>query len=214
MKKEIIIYYGGTFDPVHTGHISIAVQAKKYMEERFPGTPVKVMLVPAPNPPHKTDKKISPFESRFAMLSLALSGWEDLEASRWEEGRSGKSFTCDSLALLREKYPESRIFLLIGGDSLFQFHTWKDPHTILRDFSISVFPRPGAEPEEEQLPAFWSREEKKKLLSFVIPPAGKELFPVSSTFLRENFYALAPEVLEKNLPPKVEEFIRKHQLYT
>lgn len=213
-KEEVIIYYGGTFDPVHKGHIAIARIARDYMRGLMPESRVKVMLVPAPNPPHKTGKKISPLPCRFSMLSLAAAGEEALEANNFEEGRSGKSYTCDSLALLQKQNPGAKIFLLIGGDSLLQLHTWMNGHTLVRDFSILTFPRPGWEIKEEALPSFWSREEKKKLLQYVIPRMEEELFPVSSTFLRENFYTLAPELLEENLPPKVGDFIKKHHLYS
>lgn len=213
-KEEIIIYYGGTFDPVHKGHTAIARTGRDFIRKLFPGFRVKVMLVPAPVPPHKAEKKITPLEIRFAMLSSALAGEEALEASNFEEGRNGKSYTIDSLTLLQEKHPAARIFLLIGGDSLLQFHTWKDARRLNEKFSILTFPRPGAEIREDLLPSFWSRTEKEKLLSFLIPRQEEELFPVSSTFLRENFYSLSPELLLENLSPNVIDFIKKHHLYT
>lgn len=170
-------FFGGTFDPVHKGHLAIA----QAVLDR--GLADKILFVPAPNPPHKTDQAITPFEQRFEMLALATEGHKDFELSDMERHRSGKSYTIDTLEELSGNANRGEILLLIGADSLCQLHTWKRPHDLVKSYGIITYPRNGEIPERAALRPHWSEEEITQMLASVIPDAPH--FPVSSTQIRE-----------------------------
>ena len=202
-----IAFFGGTFDPVHNGHLALA---KLVLEHRSAG---RIMFVPAPNPPHKTDREITPFEVRYEMLALALEGkGEGFALSDIEKWRSGRSYTIDTLNQLSKLYEYDDILLLIGEDSLRQLHSWRQCHEIVRRFGIIAYPR-GEEPvSREELRRYWAEEETEKLLSAVLPSAP--CFPVSSTEIRGMIRRGEWEKAEALLPPPVMNFIRKNGVYT
>ena len=201
-----IAFFGGTFDPVHNGHLALA---KLVLEHRFAG---RVLFVPAPNPPHKTDRTITPFEIRYEMLALALKGEGGFALSDIERQRSGRSYTIDTLNQLSKLYEYDDILLLIGEDSLRQLHSWRQCHEIVRRFGIIAYPR-GEEPvSREELRRNWPAAETEKLLSAVILSAP--CFPVSSTEIRGMIRRGEWEKAEALLPPPVMNFIRKNGVYT
>ena len=201
-----IAFFGGTFDPVHNGHLALA---KLVLEHRFAG---RILFVPAPNPPHKTDRTITPFEIRYEMLALALKGEGGFALSDIERQRSGRSYTIDTLNQLSKLYEYDDILLLIGEDSLRQLHSWRQCHEIVRRFGIIAYPR-GEEPgAREELRRNWTEEETEKLLSAVILSAP--CFPVSSTEIRGMIRRGEWEKAEALLPPPVMNFIRKNGVYT
>lgn len=199
------IFFGGTFDPVHNGHIAIAEGASEIFSDS------KVLFAPAYIPPHKNNAAILPFEHRLKMAQCAIENNPKLEVCTIEREREGKSYSFDTLHALQALYPESKIHLLIGGDSLLQLHTWYKAHELVRDFSIIVYPRSGERLEKSLLLENWSEEEALKLLSFVLK--NVELFPVSSTQIRSLYKAGKIAEAEKYLPGKTAEYIRKNSLY-
>lgn len=201
-----IAFFGGTFDPVHNGHLALA---KLVLEHRFAG---RVLFVPAPNPPHKTDRTITPFEIRYEMLALALKGEGGFALSDIERQRSGRSYTIDTLNQLSKLYEYDDILLLIGEDSLRQLHSWRQCHEIVRRFGIIAYPRGEESVSREELRRNWTEEETEKLLSAVILSAP--CFPVSSTEIRGMIRRGEWEKAEALLPPPVMNFIRKNGVYT
>lgn len=112
---------GGTFDPVHLGHLAVAcfVQAQLALDE--------FMFIPAYRPPHKMQESIAPFSARLAMLHLALLGQTGFLVSDLEAARSGPSYSIDTLTELHGLYgPGHRLFFVIGLDAFLEVHTWKD----------------------------------------------------------------------------------------
>jgi nicotinate-nucleotide adenylyltransferase len=128
---------GGTFDPPHLAHVAMAQTAKETLGLRT------VLLMPALEPPHKTDADVSPYENRVTMARLAAAGREGIEVSRMEELRQGRSYTVDLLREYAEAHDDDLYFIL-GADSLRDFSSWKDPGGILRMATIVVFPRTDA----------------------------------------------------------------------
>ena len=201
-----IAFFGGTFDPVHNGHLALA---KLVLEHRFAG---RILFVPAPNPPLKSVRTISPFVIRYVMLALVLKGEGGFALSDIERQRSGRSYTIDTLNQLSKLYEYDDILLLIGEDSLRQLHSWRQCHEIVRRFGIIAYPR-GEEPvSREELRRNWTEEETEKLLSAVILSAP--CFPVSSTEIRGMIRRGEWEKAEALLPPPVMNFIRKNGVYT
>jgi nicotinate-nucleotide adenylyltransferase len=130
--------FGGTFDPVHLGHLILAEQARDQarLEE--------VWFVPAPRPPQKESQLLTRFEQRVEMLSLALAGNPMFRIDEIEKDRVGPSYTVDTLAELRRRHPEHAFFLLIGGDALLDLPTWREPQRILEQAGLVVMDRPGS----------------------------------------------------------------------
>ncbi len=117
--------FGGTFDPVHWGHLLIAEQCREQCELD------QVWLLPAGDPPHKTGSAISTGKQRAEMLDFATAGHESLIVNRMELSREGKTFTVDTLRQLREERPEDELFFLIGADSLHDLPDWREPERIV-----------------------------------------------------------------------------------
>ncbi|MEZ6054027.1 MAG: nicotinate-nucleotide adenylyltransferase [Planctomycetaceae bacterium] len=117
--------YGGTFDPVHYGHLLLAEQCREQCELD------EVWFVPAGVPPHKQADGITPAKDRINMLDFALAGIPEFSISTIEVERDGPSYTVDTLQQLVEADASRELFLLIGADSLADFPTWRQPQRIL-----------------------------------------------------------------------------------
>jgi nicotinate-nucleotide adenylyltransferase len=129
---------GGSFDPPHTAHISMARTAL----DRVPLD--RVLFMPAPNPPHKRRDSMSPYESRKAMVAIAIRDEEGMELSVAEEIRDGPSYTHELLRSLRTQSDDGLYFIL-GADSVADLPNWRDPKSILdlaTDASIVLFEEP------------------------------------------------------------------------
>src|SRR5215471_5138390 len=113
--------FGGTFDPVHLGHLVLAEQAREQ------GRLDEVWFVPAPRPPQKDGQAITRFDARVEMLALAIAGQPAFKIDELEKERTGPSYTVETLAELRRRHPGDTFFLLVGGDSLADLPGWRDP---------------------------------------------------------------------------------------
>lgn len=129
--------FGGTFDPVHVGHLILAEQARE--QARLD----QVWFVPAPRPPQKRDQAVSPFEQRFDMLQLAVVGQPAFRVDAIEKDRPGPSYTVDTVADLQAKHPEHEFVLLIGGDTLADLEHWYQPARLVAQVPLVVMARPG-----------------------------------------------------------------------
>ena len=132
---------GGTFDPVHCGHVLLAVAAREQLDLD------RVLFVPAADPPHKDHRPdLAPAEDRWHMVQAALSGVDGLEASRLELDRPGKSYTVDTLRQLRRQEPAAELFLIIGRDNVADMASWQDPEGILAACTVAAGSRPSGGP--------------------------------------------------------------------
>ena len=132
MKNKKIGILGGTFDPIHNGHINLAEAACKYADLS------EVLLMPTFDPYYKKDRRISSFEDRLEMTRLACIGFDKLEVSDFEREYPTEGYTVNTLKILKEREPWSDIFFIIGGDSLFSIEMWKDFREIFSLCTILV----------------------------------------------------------------------------
>ena len=192
---------GGTFDPVHDGHLVIAEEARVRLN--LP----EVRFIPAGEPPHKGVRPVTPAADRLAMVRLAIAGNPDFTVSTMEIERGGPSYTVDTLRDLRRlEGDDCELHFIVGGDGLRDLPTWHDPDGILALCRLVVVRRPGV--GEIDLPAL-----KRQL------PALRErltlldgpLFDVSGTELRERARAGLP--IRYQLPEAVREYIEARGLY-
>ncbi|HEX5131129.1 MAG TPA: nicotinate (nicotinamide) nucleotide adenylyltransferase [Candidatus Krumholzibacteria bacterium] len=182
---------GGTFDPPHTGHVRMAVEARRVLGLDH------VFLSPAPHPPHKTGEVVSPLADRRAMLAAAIAGEDGLSLTDIEHA-AGPSYTADLLRLARSR-TAADIYFIMGADSLADLASWRDPGDILRLCTVVVFPRDGA-------PLRVPVAGDASVVVFESP-----VVDVSSTELRT---ALARGVCPPDLiAPAVADYIAQHRLY-
>ena len=139
-----ICLFGGTFDPPHIGHLLISQTICEV--EEFD----KILFIPAYNPPHKKD--ISPIDHRVEMVKLSISGNPKFELSDIEIKREGISYTIDTIRALKKEMNLTRenTYYLMGSDSLFEFHNWREPEAILNECQVIVAIRPGFRPSDIQ----------------------------------------------------------------
>src|SRR5438270_4168270 len=188
MRPRLCLF-GGTFDPVHIAHLSIAEEALRQFDLD------RILFIPAGNPPHKNGG-VSPYEDRFRMVQIACESDPRFEASRLEEGAE-RSYTIDTVRRVRKQMAaEDELFFLIGGDAFDELETWKDWRHLIKLTDFIVVARPGRE--------------------YRIPEGARVhrldnlLLPVSSSEIRAR---LAAGKATPELPPAVRAFIEERGLY-
>ncbi len=135
-------YFGGTFDPVHTGHLAIAAAALATDEV------ARVIFLPAATPPHKGGRSLRPFAERLHLLQLACGDDPRLAASPLEADLPAPSFTARTLELLVGRGAPRPILLLMGADTLLDLPNWYRPERVVELARLLVAPRPGVAPEQ------------------------------------------------------------------
>lgn len=179
---------GGTFDPIHFGHLKIAASAKSEYHLD------KVIFLTSGNPPHKRDKHILDAKIRHIMVKRAIADLDGFEASDYEVNRKEFSYSVNTLTHFKEIMPDDQLFFIVGGDSLRDFHKWYMPDQILKLCTLLVYNRDGGEHTSD----------------FSKPISGGKI-DISSTQIREKLKN--GEDVSAFLPPAVSEFIEKNNLY-
>ncbi len=130
--------FGGTFDPVHSGHVALVNSFLKS------GLIDELWILPSPDPPHKTDKNITPFEHRKKMLDLLFENADQVLINDIEQKLPLPSYTIQTIQYLKQKYPEHQFYLCIGGDSIANFDSWYKADRIAEECDILVAERPDS----------------------------------------------------------------------
>jgi nicotinate-nucleotide adenylyltransferase len=192
--------YGGSFDPIHRGHVAAAEAARR---ARSLG---RVMLLPAGAPPHKKKGCVAAFEHRLEMARLAAAGREGLEVQELEGQRKGPSYTVDTVEELRAQHPAGEFELLVGADMLEDLPGWRRVEDLLTMVRVVAFARPGADSERAQA-TFRDQYGPGSFLWLEVPP-----FPASSSEIRRRL--AGGEDVEDWLDPAVAAYISEHGIYT
>lgn len=206
MRKKRLAVFGGTFDPIHNGHIRLA---EKILELELADD---VMFVPAKHQPLKAEAPHSTPEQRMEMLHLALAGNEHFMFSDIELQREGEnSYTIDTLSILRKVYPDCKLIFLMGTDSLCQLHQWKNAFELVNHYEFIIYPRPGVTmPSYAELVEHFGSKNAVKLQKSVLPDDDLPMWNVSSSELRES---LAAGDDAGFLPAGVQEYIKNNKIY-
>lgn len=193
--------FGGTFDPVHLGHIDIA--EKVFMEFSLSF----VLMLISGNPPHKQGREIAPARDRYNMAYLASAGHSFLLPSDVEIKRSGKIYTVDTLEILKKQYPDDEFYYIIGEDTLFELETWKDIEKVFKLTGFISIARKGFIRSDAELKALALKQRygAKILLSSLSGP------DISSTMIRARLKEGKP--ISDLTGKHIEEYIIKHGLY-
>lgn len=190
---------GGTFDPIHKGHLHIARELRKALALD------RIIWIPAGRPPHKSGQIVSADADRLAMLRLALRDAPLDEISTIEIDRPGPSFTADTLGQLSQDLAPARLVFLMGEDSLRDLPTWRDPERILQAADVAVAGRPGVDIDLDaltlDLPALRGR-------AHVIPTPE---LAISSTEIRQ--LAAEGKPIDHLVPAAVAGYIAARGLY-
>ncbi|MEK6585261.1 MAG: nicotinate-nucleotide adenylyltransferase, partial [Nitrospirota bacterium] len=129
---------GGSFNPIHNGHLTIAQQVHERMQLS------QVLFIPTGDPPHKRDGSLAPANVRLEMVRLAIADNPLFTVSDIEMRRKGKSYSIDTIRALQHYYgPSTELFFIIGLDAFLDFPTWREPKELLRICHFVVVPRPG-----------------------------------------------------------------------
>lgn len=190
---------GGTFNPVHEGHLAIAREAMRLFDLEA------VWFIPCGIPPHKPMTRLAPSEDRLAMLRLAIAGEPCFKALPIEFDRPGTSYTLDTVTALQSEHPDQTFVFIVGADTLPELHTWHRPLDLLERIRIVSLARPGFTPDPDalHLPPPWP----ETLLSDL--RTGTPLDAASSD-IRAAIAAHQPVPL---VPEPVMHYIQEHHLY-
>ncbi|MEN8257090.1 MAG: nicotinate (nicotinamide) nucleotide adenylyltransferase [Thermodesulfobacteriota bacterium] len=208
---------GGTFDPVHLGHFAVAQAALDSLVLD------QVLFIPSFKPPHKTERAITPFAQRLAMLKLALAGHPAFQVSDLEGERQDFSYTIDTLQELRKRLGgETTLYFLMGFDAFVEMATWKQYRDIPRFADIVVINRPHSQHGTMALAVqdvfgiqggIFQKEEGQWQLTTggLIHELVMDEVPVSSSAIRQALSA--GEDVTAMLHPMVSSYIKENSLY-
>jgi nicotinate-nucleotide adenylyltransferase len=184
--------YGGSFDPIHNGHVLVGQAALEELQLE------RLFFIPAARSPFKPEQQPAPCELRLAMIRLALAGRTDCEVDDVEIQRGGTSFTVDTVRYFSQRFPGAKLFYLVGADNVSGLPKWREAEALAQLAEFVVIPRPGDTPVP--LPA---------------PFHGQYLkgfpFGVSASQIRAR--VKAGQVIVPLVPTAVAEVIRNNQLY-
>ena len=193
--------YGGTYNPPHMGHVQAAQYACRALSLD------RLLMIPTNISPHKQLAEDSPTpRQRLEMTALAVQDLPFIEISDIELQREGTSYTWQTVAALRERYPDAKLFLLMGTDMFLCFHEWKEPQRILQNAALAVFYR-GDPDEIQQIAAQKARLEAHGAEICLV---NNPVMDISSTELRRM---LVLQCASEFLHPAVERYIRQHGFY-
>lgn len=214
---------GGTFNPIHLGHLVLAESFRERLALD------RVLFVPAGTPPHKRDQPMVPALHRYAMTALAVSGHPAFEVSDLEVRRPGPSYSVESLEALAGEWPGAQLFFLMGGDTFLELPTWRTPERLTAWATLAVGHRAGSDfaPDAPAAHAVlaclgrraWRRVGPKTASGdglAAIPPGEVLLvearsIPVSAREVRR--LVASGESIRYLVPPPVADYIAQHRLY-
>ena len=195
--------YGGSFDPVHYGHLLLAETCRDQCRLD------EVWFMPAARAPHKQDREITSAKLRVEMLQLAIGGTDGLVASTIEVDRGGVSYTVDTLEQIQRQHPDSQLFLLMGADSLHDLPTWREPQRIC-ELAIPIVVRRAGSPVPDlsvlrplMSPERWEEANRSQV--------SMPIIDLSSSDLRRR--VAAGQTIRFRTPRAVEKLIETHGLY-
>jgi nicotinate-nucleotide adenylyltransferase len=194
--------FGGTFDPVHLGHLILAEQCREQAQLD------RVLFIPAYLPPHKQDQEVTPFHQRVDMLALAIAGHPGFMIEELEKDRPGPSYTVDTLEELHRRDPNAYLLLLVGSDCLPDLVHWRSPARIGELAELLIMARSGWSVDDlEGLYNRYQLPRELRLRQLVHAP----LVDLSSRDLRRR--AAEGRTVRYLVPRAVEIYIQTHRLY-
>ncbi|MBE5935649.1 MAG: nicotinate-nucleotide adenylyltransferase [Lachnospiraceae bacterium] len=193
---------GGTFNPIHNGHIKLAKTAYKQLNLD------KVWFMPSKNPPHKKNNNIASENHRVNMIKLAIDLYKEFELSEVELQRDGTTYTVDTLAYLKEMYPDDEFFFILGADSLINIEQWYKPEVL---FSLTHFVVASRDDVNKSELYTHCEYLKNKYTNVNISILNMDKIKVSSTELRKIYRDYNHK--HHNIDSKVYKYIMDNKVY-
>lgn len=218
MNKRRFAFYGGSFDPVHNGHMTIAkTLVKLFRLDEF-------VFIPAFHAPHKSGLKPTPAFHRYAMLALATNSLSDISVSPMEIELPGRPFTVETLTRLLNEFDAAEIFFVMGADSWNDILTWREWEKVLTMTNHIVVTRPGYPIETEHVtpeirerivdlrgltnePAFDDSQALKIYLTDAVS------VDISATAIRRGIRS-GDDAISGNVPAEVAKYLEKYHIYS
>ena len=211
MKQQAIGFLGGSFDPIHNGHLLPAIEVAKSLQLK------KLFLMPNHIAPHKAGSHCSALQ-RSEMVELAVQGFEQLSVDRRELNRHSASYTVDTLKEIQAECPDTPICFMMGMDSLIHFNSWFKWQEILNYCHLVIIARPGWKGEfNEPIQALLKQHQTTSLQQLHASKSGKiyfqetKQFDISSTYIRDQISK--KQSVKSLLPTSVYDYIKQHQFY-
>ncbi|MBI3803753.1 MAG: nicotinate-nucleotide adenylyltransferase [Nitrospirae bacterium] len=212
---------GGTFNPIHNGHLYIAEAVRKRLQLD------RILFIPSGDPPHKKGEELPAAVHRLEMTRLALLGHPDFQTCDIEVTRPGKSYSIDTVSELKRRYPHDSLFFIIGSDAFFELSTWREPERLLSlcdfvvtsrpDHPFSQLPEVGPLLTLDRAPLLDLDRRVEGIVCLPLPSGNSIYFlaippsPISASEIRKRL-AFGRDV--KNLlPDPVASYIIKNKLY-
>jgi nicotinate-nucleotide adenylyltransferase len=207
---------GGTFNPIHLGHLRAAEEAREILALD------KIYFIPSAMPPHKDSSSLALPHHRLKMVELAIRGNHFFETSDVELKRSGPSYSIDTLEFFVSNFPESELYFILGVDLFFEIHTWKKHKMLFELSNFAVITRPGF-PEAISIPLALKNDfryyKNEEIVIFYLHKSSKILallqiqgIHVSSTQIRD--LTNKNKTIKYLVPKEVEVYILENKLYT
>lgn len=199
--------FGGSFDPVHMGHLLAAESCRE--QARLD----RVLFVPAAVPPHKQDRLLARAEQRIDMLRLAIGGHDGFAVSTDEIDRGGVSYTVETLGRIRATHGGDELFLMLGPDAIRDFPTWREPLRILELADVLAVEREGLDDLHrlEQEPAVVNTLGRERLARIIAGRVRMPAIGIRASALRDA--VAAGRSIRFRTPRAVEQYIHAHGLY-
>jgi len=199
MKKVGIM--GGTFNPIHYGHLFLAENAYEQLGLD------QVLFMPSKNPPHKAKPEMISDQQRVDMISIAIMDNPHFALSTIELEREGWTFTADTLTLLTKENSDIEYYFIVGADSLFMMQQWKDPQIVFQHCTVVAASRDNVEKEQMQQQAtFLEKEFSASILLIEMPT-----IQIASATIRDR--VASNKTIRYYLPDDLTNYIVKNQLY-
>jgi nicotinate-nucleotide adenylyltransferase len=209
--------YGGTFNPIHLGHL----KAAEAVTEAF-GLD-RVLFIPSYIPPHKESREVASAAHRLRMVELALEGHDRFAASDIEVAAGGRSYSIVTVRKIKGLYPEAELFFILGVDAFLEIGTWREYEALLAECRFIVTSRPGWKLDASGVLGGRLRGSISPLIDGIMPgnetreryrifPLAIDALKISSTEVRAR--ARQGLSLEGLVPPAVERYIRQNELYS
>lgn len=189
---------GGTFNPIHFGHLVAAEEARRAFHLR------KVLFMPSGAPPHKSRSDLLSAEQRYVLTLLAVADNPHFVVSRLEIERKGRTYTTDTLRALHRFYPGTDFYFITGVDAILELNTWRGGKSLLQKAHFIAVPRPGHSLDD--LDTAFSKTERRRILTLEIP-----LLAVSSTDLRDRLKS--GRSIRYLTPAPVADYLIHHHAY-
>jgi nicotinate-nucleotide adenylyltransferase len=194
---------GGTFDPVHLGHLLLAECCREQLRLD------QVLFLPAAVPPHKRDRELTPAAQRIEMLELAIAGHQQFAVCRLEIDRGGVSYTVDTLRHFRHEDPEGELFLLMGADMLHDLPHWREAETVCQLAIVAAVRRAGT--PDLDFTALANVASPERIALFQGHQVEMPAIGLCSTAVRRR--VAAGQSIRYQTPRAVEKYIQTHGLY-